>query len=118
MPKTTRPSRTFHVTSVKTAAKVKGKDNYITVKSTTPAGAASKAANKICRNSAIHGTCALTLEIRDVTKGARTQGKEYEYHVRRHRVPASERTATMESRGIKHKLEVCRGKKCQRLSRK
>lgn len=81
------PVRKFKVTSVHTKGGKKGHSNNITVKAATPARAASKAANKICRESAIHGQCALDIHLKETTRGSNE--KSYSYHVRREKVNKS-----------------------------
>lgn len=49
--------------------------------SKTPAGAASKAASRICRETAIRGICSLEIHVQETTRGS--AGKVYMYRVSR-----------------------------------
>lgn len=79
--------RNFKVTSVSTRGGKKGRANHIVVKASSPGRAAAKAATKICRDSAIHGQCALDIHLQETTRGSNE--KSYSYHVRRERVNKS-----------------------------
>jgi len=81
------PIRRFKVTSVHTKNSKKGRSNNMVVKAATPGRAASKAANKICRESDIHGQCALDIHLKETTRGSNE--KSYAYHVRREKVNKS-----------------------------
>lgn len=74
--------RSFTVLSVSTNAGSKGKANaggrYI---SSSPAGAALKAGNQVCKASAIRGQCTLYVKLQETTQGS--SGKVYEYKIKR-----------------------------------
>lgn len=74
--------RSFTVVSVSTKRNKKSASNaggrFI---STTPAGAARKAASQVCRSSAIRGQCTLYVTVQETTRGS--SGKTYTYKVKR-----------------------------------
>jgi len=77
--------RSFTVVSVSSQGKSKGKSNLGgRFLSTTPAGAARKAASQVCRNSRIKGQCSLVVSIQETTRGS--AGKEFKYSVKRIKV--------------------------------
>lgn len=77
--------RSFTVLSVSSKGKSKGKDNLGgRFLSTTPSGAARKAASQVCRNSRVKGQCSLVVSIKETTRGS--SGKEFKYSVKRVKV--------------------------------
>ncbi len=81
--------RSFTVVEVSTTTgHIKGKENvegrYI---SRTPAGAARKAASRVCRESKIKGQCTLRITIRETTRGS--SGKSFSYLAKRVKDPVT-----------------------------
>jgi hypothetical protein len=74
--------RSFTLVSVNDKRKAKSAENaggrYI---STTPAGAARKAASQICRQSSIRGQCTLYVAVQETTQGS--AGKVFYYKIKR-----------------------------------
>ena len=76
--------RSFTLAEVRRSASgaKKGKSNLGgRFESRTPAGAARKAASKVCRESKIKGQCSLVIHVRETTAGS--TGKVFKYRVRR-----------------------------------
>jgi hypothetical protein len=78
--------RSFTIVSVKTSrGKEKGNANLGgRFLSSTPSGAAKKAATRVCRDSKIKGQCSLVISIRETTRNS--SGKEHSYRVNRIRL--------------------------------
>jgi hypothetical protein len=74
--------RSFTVLSVSTKRNTKSSANaggrFI---SSTPSGAARKAAGQVCRGSKIRGQCTLFVTIQETTRGS--SGKSFTYKVKR-----------------------------------
>lgn len=74
--------RSFTVVSVKTSSgKEKEKALGGRFLSSTPSGAARKAATRVCRESNIKGQCSLVVTVKETTRGS--LGKEHSYRVNR-----------------------------------
>jgi hypothetical protein len=78
--------RSFTIVSVNTSAgKERVKSNIGgRFLSSTPSGAARKAATRVCRDSKIKGQCSLVVSIRETTRDS--SGKEHSYRVNRIRL--------------------------------
>lgn len=77
--------RVFEVVRVYSRTHQKGADNLGGRFKGTPVAVAKKVATRVCRDSKIHGRCALNISIVEITPGSK--GKHYHYHVRRVKRP-------------------------------